>query len=105
MSMRRLLECSLVVLLATVTVGAASSDVADAAMKGNREAVRALLQRKADANIAQIDGATALHWAVRVDDLEMADMLVRAGANVSAATREGVTPLQLIVVLPAVTSC
>jgi ankyrin repeat protein len=95
MSMRRLLQCSLVVLLATVTVDAASSDVADAAMKGNREAVRTLLQRKADANVAQIDGATALHWAVRVDDLEMADMLIRAGANVSAATREGVTPLQL----------
>jgi ankyrin repeat protein len=95
MSMGRLLQCSLVVLLATVTVDAASSDVADAAMKGNREAVRALLQRKADANVAQIDGATALHWAVRVDDLDMADMLIRAGANVSAATREGVTPLQL----------
>jgi ankyrin repeat protein len=95
MSMRRILGCCLFVLLAVVTVGAAGSDVADAAMKGNKEAVRALLQRKADATAPQIDGATALHWAVRVDDLEMADMLIRAGAKVSAATREGVTPLQL----------
>ena len=50
MSMRRVLGCCLVVLLAAVTVGAASSEVADAAMKGNREAVRSLLQRKADVN-------------------------------------------------------
>jgi ankyrin len=82
-------------LLAAVNAGAATSEVADAAMKGNREAVRTLLQRKADANAPQIDGTTALHWAVRVDDLDMADMLIRAGAKVSAATREGVTPLQL----------
>ncbi len=95
MSMRRALGCCLVVLLTAVNVGAASSDVADAAMKGNRDAVRALLQRKADVNVPQIDGTTALHWAVRVDDLELAEMLIIAGANVSAATREGVMPLQL----------
>ena len=95
MSMRRALGCSLAVLLTVVDVGAASSDVADAAMKGNRDAVRALLQRKADVNVPQIDGTTALHWAVRVDDLELAEMLIIAGANVSAATREGVMPLQL----------
>jgi ankyrin len=83
------------VLLAVANLGAATSDVADAAMKGNREAVRRLLQRKADVNIPQVDGTTALHWAVRVDDLDMADMLIRAGANVSAATREGVTPVEL----------
>jgi ankyrin repeat protein len=95
MSMRRALGCCLAVLLAVVDVGAATSEVADAAMKGNREAVRTLLQRKASPNSPQIDGTTALHWAVRVDDLQLADMLLLAGANVSAATREGVTPLQL----------
>src|SRR5947207_2204667 len=95
MSMRPLLGCCLVVLLAAARAGAAGSELADAAMKGNREAVRTLLQRRADANAPQIDGTTALHWAVRVDDLDMADMLIRAGANVSAATREGVKPLQL----------
>src|SRR2546428_359102 len=84
MSMRCAFGCCLVVLLAVVNLGAATSDVADAAMKGNREAVRALLQRKADANAPQVDGTTALHWAVRVDDLDMADMLISAGANVSA---------------------
>ena len=95
MHMRRILGCCLVVLLAAGQAAAATSEVADAAMKGNRDAVRALLQRKADVTSPQIDGATALHWAVRADDLDLADMLIRAGAKVSAATREGVTPLQL----------
>ena len=93
--MRRVLGCCLVVLLAAGEAAAATSEVADAAMKGNRDAVRALLQRKADVTSPQIDGTTALHWAVRADDLDLADMLIRAGAKVSAATREGVTPLQL----------
>ena len=57
--------------------------------------MRALLQQKADVNAPQVDGATALHWAVYRDDLEMADLLIRAGANVKAANREGVTPLAM----------
>jgi ankyrin repeat protein len=76
-------------------LGAAASDVADAAMKGSKDAVRALLERKASVNAAQADGTTALHWAVRSDDLDMADALIRAGANVSAANRDGATPLLL----------
>jgi len=74
---------------------AATTDVADAAKRGDRDAVRAALARKADVNAAQIDGSTALHWAAERDDLDMADQLIRAGARVAARTREGVTPLQL----------
>jgi ankyrin repeat protein len=81
--------------LSAVNAGAAGSALADAAMKGNREAVRALLQRNADVNAPQADGTTALHWAARLDDLDTADMLIRAGANASAANREGATPLLL----------
>jgi len=73
----------------------ATTDVADAAKRGDRDAVRAALARKADVNAAQIDGSTALHWAAERDDLDMADQLIRAGARVTAKTREGVTPLQL----------
>jgi len=85
-------------LLSAAVLGAAVSDLADAAMKGNKAAVRSLLQKKADVNAAQTDGTTALHWAVRLDDLETAELLIRAGANVSAATRAGATPLQLAAV-------
>jgi uncharacterized protein len=81
--------------LSAAGFAASSSDVADAVMKENKQAVRTLLQKKADVNGAQVDGTTALHWAVRWDDLETADLLIRAGANVSAATRAGATPLQL----------
>jgi ankyrin len=84
-----------VVLLAAANAGAATSAVADAAMKHDASAVRALIQRKVDVNVPQIDGTTALHWAVRVDDIEIADVLIRAGAKVSVANREGVTPMQL----------
>jgi uncharacterized protein len=80
---------------ASATAAAATSAVADAAMRGDRDAVRAALAKKADVNLPQIDGSTALHWAVERDDLELADLLLRAGARVTAATREGVTPLQL----------
>jgi ankyrin repeat protein len=76
-------------------VHAATTEVADAAMRGDREAVRSALGRKADVNAAQIDGSTALHWAVERDDVEIVDLLIRAGARVTARTREGVTPLQL----------
>jgi ankyrin len=74
---------------------AASSEVADAAAKGDRGGVRALIQRKADVNAPQVDGTTALHWAVRADDVETVDLLLAAGASVTAANRDGVTALQL----------
>jgi uncharacterized protein len=73
----------------------AASDVTDAAMRGDRAAVRAAVARKADVNVTQVDGSTALHWAAERDDVEMADLLIRAGARITAKTREGITPLQL----------
>jgi uncharacterized protein len=74
---------------------AAVSPVADAAMHGDKAAVRSLIQQKANVNAPQVDGTTALHWAVQSDDIETADLLIHAGANVSAANRAGATPLLL----------
>jgi len=74
---------------------AAKSVVADAAMKGDDSAVRALIQQKADVNAPQVDGATALHWAIYRDDEELVDLLIRSGANVKAANRDGATPLAM----------
>src|SRR5256886_15837866 len=95
MSIRRLAGCFIVTLLFVTGLWAASADLADAVMKGDKAAVRSLLQKRADVNAAQSDGTTALHWAVRLDDLETADLLIRSGANVSAATRAGATPLEV----------
>jgi len=54
---------------------AAGSDVADAVMHGKKDVLRTLLNQKVDVNVPQVDGTTALHWAVRADDLESADLL------------------------------
>ena len=93
----RFVACVGVLVLCVTALGrgAGKSDVADAAMRGDRTALRALLQQKADVSAPQIDGATALHWAVYRGDVEMADLLIRAGANVKAVNREGVTPLAM----------
>ena len=73
-----------------------ATPVADAAMQGDGETVRALLKQGVDVNAAQGDGMTALHWAGVKADAEMAEMLLYAGANVKAATRlGGFTPLFL----------
>ena len=56
---------------------------------------RALLERHADVNAQQGDGATALHWAAYHDDLAMADALIRAGARVDTPNDLGSTPLHL----------
>jgi len=87
--------CLGLILLAAAAAHAATAEVADAASRGDREAVRAALDRKADVNLPQPDGTTALHWAVEREDLELTDLLLRAGARVTVRTREGVTPLQL----------
>ena len=90
----RLFGVFLVLLSVTVAVRAATSDVADAMMRGDVAAVRALIQKKADVNAPQGDGATALHWAVYRDNVEAVDLLVRAGAK-SVANRTGMTPLAM----------
>jgi ankyrin len=71
------------------------SDVADAVMNGNRAALASLLQQKADVNAPQVDGATALHWAVYRNDVEIARLLIKAGSKVDAPNREGITPLYM----------
>lgn len=84
-------------LLPAITVAAApASLVADAAMRGDAEAVRILLRAGADANAAHGDGMTALHWAATNDNAVIAKMLVYAGSNIEATTRLGrYTPLHL----------
>ena len=83
------------VLFAASAGAAGRSDVADAVMNGDKAALRTLLRQRADVNAPQVDGATALHWAVYRADLEAADLLIRAGAQVDAANRDEATPLAM----------
>ena len=64
-------------------------------MKRDTVGVRALLAQGVDVNAPGSDGTPALHWLVRVDDIETARLLTRAGADATRADRYGVTPLHL----------
>ena len=72
----------------------------EAAARGDLAGVRAVLDRapSGEVNAAGVDGTTALHWAVRSDQGDMANLLLRAGADPAAKDRYGVTPLYLAAV-------
>ena len=53
----------LVAPLLLAAAGSADAPVADAAMRGDVEAVRQLVAEGVDVNTPQGDGTTALHWA------------------------------------------
>ena len=80
--------------LSALLTAAGPASLVDAAMQGNKDAVRQMLKQGADVNSAQGDGMTALHWAVQKGDVELVQTLLYAGANVKATTRIGsYTPL------------
>ena len=74
---------------------AAEARIADAAMAGDKTAIASLPHDSASVNTAQPDGTTALHWAVRHDDVALAGSLIKEGADVKAANRYGVTAMNL----------
>jgi ankyrin repeat protein len=83
-------------LLAWTSASAADTRLADAAANRDIAAVKTLLAAaKVDVNEPGTDGTPALHWAVRVDDLDMAALLLKAGADAKVANRHGLTPLAL----------
>jgi ankyrin repeat protein len=85
-------------LLAAATMGlAAAGDVRliEAVRARNAERVRALIAERVNVNATQGDGATALHWAVHLDDLPLVETLIRAGARADIADDNGATPLYL----------
>lgn len=79
--------------LGPVRLLAADLPLIDAVTSGNHAATRALLAEGVDVDARQGDGATALHWAVHLDDHQMVEMLLRAGADVDAVNDLGVAPL------------
>ena len=76
-----------------------------AVKRGDHATVQALLRLpaaasakagdRAEVNRPQADGTTALHWAVQSNDGELVDLLLRAGADVKAANRYGISPITL----------
>jgi ankyrin repeat protein len=73
-----------------------ASRVADAAARGDSQAVRALLKEGDDVNAAQGDGMTALHWAAELGNHDLGRLLLQSGADPAATTRIGRhTPLHV----------
>jgi hypothetical protein len=92
---RRVLPIGLILGAAASFAAPADSRLADAAMRGDKEAVTTLLSDRSNINAPQNDGTTALHWAVRKGDLATVQALIKAGADVKVANRYGVTPISI----------
>jgi ankyrin repeat protein len=67
----------------------------DLVKAGDTAAARRLLQQGVSGHASEADGTTALHWAVRADNVDLVRALLRGGAKATAANRYGVTPLAL----------
>lgn len=72
---------------------ARGQSLVDAVKRGDTAAATALVGNHADVNAADLDGTSALHWAVVRDNVRVVNALIRARADVKKANRYGVTPL------------
>ena len=88
-----LVMLTLLFITVTVTAQAANPALIEAARHQDGEAVRLLLSGGADPDSRQVDDATALHWAVYREDVDMAALLIEAGADINSANRLGTSPL------------
>jgi len=80
---------------AAAALGGNADPLLAAARDGSVAELRALLASGGDAQAADRDGTTALHWAVNRGELELASTLLEAGAPADRANRYGVRPAYL----------
>lgn len=85
--------CAVAALVVTSLGAARQGALLEAVKAGDAAAVRSLTQRPGSARVADVDGTTALHWAVERGDDVVADLLIKGGADVNALNRFGVMPL------------
>src|SRR6478736_1668822 len=99
------MRATILLLLAAVNAGPAAAQTAapkprdtrlvEALKAGDTAAALSLLQKRVDVNVPEADGTTPLHWAVRMNNLDLVNRLLRAGASPKAVNRYDVTPIQL----------
>lgn len=87
---------SILLLVATIAAAETNPRLVDAARTGDWSTVRSLVAaNRSTVNSADIDGTTPLHWAIRADEGQIVEVLLRAGANATVQDRLGITPLYL----------
>ena len=64
-----------------------------AAEDGVPEAVKALIDARADVEATNVDGAVPLHHAAFAGHLDVVNVLLKEGANISVTNRHGFTPI------------
>src|SRR4051812_18366069 len=69
----------------------------DAARSDDQAAVAALLGQSADVNAREGDGTTALAWAAARSNTNIAELLLKAGANPDLTNELGIGPLSLAI--------
>jgi uncharacterized protein len=87
--------------LVAAVVAAALSGVAlaegsaliSAAKTADHAAALAALKQRADPNVTDVDGSTALLWAVHNGDVDLVKKLLAAGADANKANAYGATPM------------
>ena len=72
--------------------------IIQAVQNDDQAAVAELLKQKADVNAREEDGATPLSWAAVRCNLEIARLLLGAGANPNLRNEQGIDPLYLAIV-------
>ena len=68
-------------------------------LKNDTRLAGSLIAQKADVNHVDRHGYTPLHWAANVDfgNTAMLELLLRAGANPSVRSKEGLRPFDLAI--------
>jgi ankyrin repeat protein len=90
-------KAEILTLLVSISLSAAGADtrLVEAAAGNDSPTVRALLAHHVPALQVDAEGDTALHYAARNRNAEMAGLLISAGANANSANRYSITPLSL----------
>ncbi len=86
---------SLALITNSLTADPSQAALVDAVEKNNPTVIAGAWAEDVDVNASQVDGMTALHWAVYHDNTATALELLARGANASAENRYGIQPLYL----------
>lgn len=66
-----------------------------ATKRGDLDTVKECIKKRVKVNILDREGNTPLHYACSCKNIEMVDLLIKAGANVNKKNRQGFTPISL----------